>query len=847
MTPAEQALAFCSVLFADEGDDGGLAAQRAVVFTLPQRASRWLPVSDPAAIADAAITADAKAEAVYLSMAASSAEIRTTERGNPLKMEAAEVTCVFGVWADLDYAAAGAHKATNLPPDEAAIRRVLDATGLPPTILWSSGHGLQAFWKFDAPFHIESDDDRAEVHTLLIAWQRTIAAHAHRLGNWRIDMVHNLDRVLRVPGTTNRKIAGSPVPARLLEINPERLYTLDQLNERCLDGEYLKALDTMVAPADSGASNVDLHALWRVVNSAEYRLLKYEPEWITAVIEAVGEEDSRRGKRFARIWRQSGTNTLDDHSSSDASVARFIADFGGDERAAMEVIMCMRLRSQQKVDKVAPDGRGPTYLVQTVAKVFEQHRRDEEKRAAQVQAAERVLAVQDAEMAPRAPEAPPVEPELLVPREESVGRAHDLGGAAVARTRAITGGTVPDSVPEEVEANGPRLEIPSANRKITDDSEPAASQLQADEDLAAEDEPDPDVAVDEPIADIPADDVVDDEHPPADEPPVDEPPADEIPAGQLPPPDEPPPSDPPPAADDDESDDERSTPLGPVRSEFPTRTEGTAMALRALSSELLTRYNGEVEIWCGEQRGSGPDRKRCLVLRARRDIGYADGTKVHPANTPLRSDWWPVGTFHKVAGWIGVLEQDFQLQVTPMQQDDFNTRHKPGLIRIWRDDSSGGDIKAVARQSLANYLMDHPPVRDWNEAMSMGQPWIMMRGAGWSVDAPFVVCIRWAEFARYVKVNHLGVQINPERMAEIAHHIGAVDARTPEQPGRWKRLDRGYFTDREWLRILVRAQQQAEARERRGSGLRLLPGGQADRPERDDEAPHGRGERREAR
>lgn len=856
MNRAEQALAFCSALFADGGDTDGIDAQRVTVFTLPQGESRWLPVTDPAAIATAAIEADATAAAVYVSMAASSATPRSSERGKTLRFKAEEVTAVFGLWADLDIADGEAHAAQNLPPDEAAIRRILDAAGLKPTVFWSSGHGYQAFWRFDVPYLIESDAEREEIHKTLVAWQKTLAAHAHRLGAWRVDMVHDLARVLRVPGTTNRKTA-EHVPARLVEVDETALYTVDEINERCLDAEWLATMSVMTTPTggDNGAASVDLHAVWKIAQS--YRQQRYEPEWVTEVLRMFDATASHRAKRFRRIWRQSVSGVpFDDHSASDASMARFVADYAGPgtEAEAMELVMCLRLRSQWKVDKVAPDGRGSSYLVNTVARVYHQAKLDEEKRLADTAAAEQVAAVQDAEMY----DEPERGPE---PVDDSTARARSLGGASVATLAERTGGTLPDPAGEEWHAAALGAD-PTPAPATPPEPEPDPPLDEADE----PDEPDPRDELPDPDDD-PDDDEPEEFEPPSYDPdhdpephtdplpqdePLDEPAprdgaagSDDGGDGGSPPP--PPPTDPEPPADDDgegegnpgdgetsdpaddapepEYTDERERPFGAARSAFAPRRDGTAQALRAISADLLSRYQGNVEIWGGEQRGTGQDMKRCLIIRVHRALTVGDGTIRYVPGEPVRTGWYPALGFKKIGTWIAALET-LQLRATPIRQQDFDQRHSSALVAIWRNDSTGGSLDEIAREALANFLLDHSPVRQWEEAMAMGEPWIMMRGTPWSVAGQFVVCIQWNQFARYLRGNRLGMQVGPERMADVAVALRVEEARTPEQPGRWRRVRREIFSDQLWAQILAKAEEKATTREAR-AGLKLISGGQA--------------------
>ncbi|GAA4676640.1 hypothetical protein GCM10023347_33680 [Streptomyces chumphonensis] len=134
-----------------------------------------------------------------------------------------------GLWSDLDFGTVG-HKpapgALPLPPDEQAVLRVVSESGLPdPTGLIWSGYGAYAWWWLDEPHLI--GDDRDRVKQLSEDWQTILAAAAHRNG-WSHDTgVSDLARILRIPGTVNRK-ADQEKLATIGEASGA-LYSLDEL------------------------------------------------------------------------------------------------------------------------------------------------------------------------------------------------------------------------------------------------------------------------------------------------------------------------------------------------------------------------------------------------------------------------------------------------------------------------------------------------------------------------------------------------------------------------------------------------------------------------------------------
>lgn len=132
-----------------------------------------------------------------------------------------------------------------LPPDEDAARAVVAGTDLPEPTLWiHSGGGLYPIWLID-PVH-QITDDLAELGALSAGWQEVIAASAARAG-WHYGTgVGDLARVLRIPGTWNRK-TDDPRMCRILQDDrPGPRYALAELAARL---EYARRLLPTPVPA----------------------------------------------------------------------------------------------------------------------------------------------------------------------------------------------------------------------------------------------------------------------------------------------------------------------------------------------------------------------------------------------------------------------------------------------------------------------------------------------------------------------------------------------------------------------------------------------------------------------
>jgi len=106
--------------------------------------------------------------------------------------------------------------------DKQEVIRALEDLPIPPTDIVDSGNGIQASWKLKGGV---DDPDRVEAINKAIA---------QRLGG---DSGHNIDRLLRVPGTVNypnaakRKRGCVAVMSTLVSSHPERANTPDELEK----------------------------------------------------------------------------------------------------------------------------------------------------------------------------------------------------------------------------------------------------------------------------------------------------------------------------------------------------------------------------------------------------------------------------------------------------------------------------------------------------------------------------------------------------------------------------------------------------------------------------------------
>lgn len=112
-------------------------------------------------------------------------------------------------WADGDFGNLG-HKPglddMPHPIDAEHVQEIVAASGLPEPSGWVfSGGGCNPLWTLDEPYLIGDEADRAATEDLTTGLQAILGASAFHHGCSWDTQVGNLDRLMRVPGTVNRK------------------------------------------------------------------------------------------------------------------------------------------------------------------------------------------------------------------------------------------------------------------------------------------------------------------------------------------------------------------------------------------------------------------------------------------------------------------------------------------------------------------------------------------------------------------------------------------------------------------------------------------------------------------
>ena len=196
---------------------------KVLLWTTPPKRSYWFVNYTNL---DAQVQELAETTNVYTGIGLASSNARVSERRRVI---ASNIAAISGLWADIDVAHE-VHKKKNLAPSLEAAVEAVETMYYSPTLLVDSGHGLQAWWLFDKPWLFRNNEERTAAQAMTQAWHREILQLMEAEG-WGMDATHDLARVMRLPGTVNRK--AEPVPVTVMTTGGprfDRAEFLDRFN-----------------------------------------------------------------------------------------------------------------------------------------------------------------------------------------------------------------------------------------------------------------------------------------------------------------------------------------------------------------------------------------------------------------------------------------------------------------------------------------------------------------------------------------------------------------------------------------------------------------------------------------
>lgn len=189
-----------------------------MLWSLRDRASGWFQAKTPA-LKWARTAVDHHAD-VYCSVGLSAEDL-----GKKQRVTNTHAAGVVGVVADVDFAGKGKK---NYPPEDVALE--IATSLLAPSVLVYSGNGLQAWWLYREIWTFDDEDERAEALELSRQWGGLLQDVAKAQG-YKIDSVHDLARVMRLPGTWNLKDPDEPKLVQLTMPERETRYNPNDLRE----------------------------------------------------------------------------------------------------------------------------------------------------------------------------------------------------------------------------------------------------------------------------------------------------------------------------------------------------------------------------------------------------------------------------------------------------------------------------------------------------------------------------------------------------------------------------------------------------------------------------------------
>jgi hypothetical protein len=170
------------------------------LWTMPSKMSRHLPLKDLPSVAWNAAELDGQGSDVYYGVALRKPGLPAHQRGTKADLLAAPA-----LWLDVD-TVSPYHAATNLPKTKEDVISLLADLGPAPSQMISSGYGYHVYWFFPEPMPLRTPEEVARFEQLLLGLQQCAKSLAAKRG-WHLDITADATRVLRLPGTYNRKAA----------------------------------------------------------------------------------------------------------------------------------------------------------------------------------------------------------------------------------------------------------------------------------------------------------------------------------------------------------------------------------------------------------------------------------------------------------------------------------------------------------------------------------------------------------------------------------------------------------------------------------------------------------------
>lgn len=264
-------------------------------------------------IAEAAIRYSDEGWDVYCGLCTTDTSLGEHERA-----KSDNVTGKTAVWCDIDIQG-GKHQGDKYPPN---FNTAKDFLPLTPSLSVNSGYGRHDYWLFDKVQPI-TDENRAEATQLNKDFLSIIRYNAGKYGK-AVDAVHDLARVLRVPGTFNYKLGQDNAQSVFIAEVNDIQYSISDL--RSMVDKFLAEI-----PAHEEKESKPPVLL----NDLDSNLLEQLRD--DEVIDLI--RNSKQGERFSKLFDEGDTSAYsDDDSSADMALMSMLPFWTKGNAAQMERI-----------------------------------------------------------------------------------------------------------------------------------------------------------------------------------------------------------------------------------------------------------------------------------------------------------------------------------------------------------------------------------------------------------------------------------------------------------------------------------------------------------------------------
>lgn len=360
-----EATAFLRAFYGErlEEGDGVAASILGVNYPKPRKGPRtgqgW--GDSPDTLADVAEKLNEGADVFFSVCALNRDEVSDQARG-----ALSAIQTVFGVWADIDVADPGKRSKKTYPPTLEEARTLVYGMPFKPSIVVRSGGGWHAYWLFDEPVEVANDEEREEASLLSRGWQRLLQGIAQAEG-YDVDGTFDLPRVMRLPGTTHKRL-GAVVrvdsdlddvprypPSDLRDMIPATVWETAATAPKVVDVQH---------KSSNSADGLTVEVEAKIQGAQKDRFILRRLDTTPSAVRVLCEVDAE----FEQTWERT-RKTLKDQSQSayDLSLATRLANYGLNVQDIVDACVCHRLQG----DPESVKWKRGAYYATLLGKAFE--------------------------------------------------------------------------------------------------------------------------------------------------------------------------------------------------------------------------------------------------------------------------------------------------------------------------------------------------------------------------------------------------------------------------------------------------------------------------------------------